>query len=125
MQKLLSQFDVTLTQFAVLNHLARHQQQQSTISSIAAAIEVNQPGATKIVKKFTERGYLDVTRDPDDARKRYVVITGKGLAFIGEIMQSMGPDFAQWFVDWQPEELGQFIGNLQKLGAWLDENRLP
>ncbi len=124
MQKLLSHFDVTLTQFAVLNYLARHQGQQATISSIAAAIEVNQPGATKIVKKFTDLGYVEVTRDANDARKRFVAITGKGLAFIGEVMQSMGPDFSQWFTDWDPEDLAQFIGHLQKLGSWLDENRL-
>lgn len=124
MHALLSTHNMTLTQFSVLSYLVRNQPQKATISDIADAIEVNQPGATKIVKKFVTMDLLTVEKDSVDARKRFVSITPQGLATFGAVQRSMGPDIVQWFADWHADELDTLLGNLQKLGGWLDNNRL-
>lgn len=122
--KLLSAHNLTITQFAMLNHLARHQTDAHTISALTEAIEVNQPGATKIVKKFVEMGLVQVTKDRDDGRKRYVSITEQGLATVEQVLWSMAPDTARWLEAWDSAEIADFLAHLQKLGGWLDANRL-
>ena len=120
----LNQHGFTITQFSVLNHLARHQHVQHTISDLTQAVEVNQPGATKIVKKLTGMGLLQSQKDTKDSRKKYVSITQAGLAMIQTVQQQLAPDVQAWFADWSSEEMDTFERQLQKLGIWLDSNRI-
>lgn len=124
MSALLGRHDFTSKQFATLSHLARHAHAKHTISDLTAAIEVNQPGVTKIVKKLTEMGLVRIDRDPADGRKRYVSITEKGGATMWQVQMELAPDVVAWFDGWTSEDKQQFIGYLQRLGGWLDGNRL-
>ena len=58
--QLLRRHDVTYPQYAVLEHIMRSGTKAETISQISDAVEVLQPAVTKIVRKFSDRGLLQV-----------------------------------------------------------------
>ena len=124
MQQALGKHDLTIVQFSLLNHLARQPSGPQTISQLTEALEVNQPGVTKIVRKFEKLGYLTVSRDSADSRKRLISIDSGGFALIGTVMGALAPLYRQMFAEWEEAELNTFIRHLQKLGGWLDKNRL-
>lgn len=116
--------NINYSQFALLNHLARHQHLSETISDLVKVMEMNQPGVTKAVQKLTRIGLVETYKDESDGRKKYVRITPAGQEQIGRAMAAIGPDVVRWFEDWSAEEMDQFISHLERLSWWLDENRL-
>ena len=122
--QLLSRHSFTTAQFSLLNHLARHHHEQHTISALAAALEVNQPGVTKIVKKLSEMGLIASERDAVDSRKKYVSITQEGFAAIQQVQQDLSPDMQALFANFEQADLETLLGYLKTIGAWLDSNRL-
>lgn len=124
MKQLLGTHDLTIAQFNLLNHLLRSGTKEHTISELTAALEINQPGVTKIIKKMNELGFVSVRSSSTDSRKRLVSIAREGAEMVQMVMVSMGPDVMAWFADWDDAEMTQFTNALQKLGRWLDANRL-
>ena len=124
MSTLLGAYDMTPTQFALLNHLGRQQGQRQTISALANVLEVNQPGVTKIVKKMTSLGLVQVEKDEADSRRKYVSIAPAGGEMIGRVYQAFAPEYVAMFESWETEEMATFVAQLARLGGWLDENRL-
>lgn len=124
MNQLLGNHDLNNAQFALLNHLARHHDQPQTLSTLTASMELNQPAISKIINKFLKAGWVSVTKDQQDSRKKWVSITQIGQQLVGEIMQNIGPDILSWFEGWSKDEIEQFGDHLNKLNRWLDENRL-
>lgn len=124
MHQLLAQHDLTISQFSLLNHLLRLSHEEHTISELTAALEINQPGVTKIVKKLENLGQLQVKSSKDDSRKKLISVTDAGAQAVQTIFMAIGPDIVTWFTDWEADEMEQFTKHLQKLGKWLDENRL-
>lgn len=124
MSKLIGRHDLTSSQFALLNHLARHQGENESVSDLTQALELNQPAITKIVQKLTKKGMVETRKDAQDSRKKWVTITPSGLQAIGTVMQDMGPDIFSWFEEWSAEDLDRFNADLKRLSTWLDQNRL-
>lgn len=124
MSQLLSKHDLTIAQFNLLNHLLRSAPQKHTISDLTSALEINQPGVTKIIKKMDQLGIVSVETSGSDSRKKYVSITQKGAETVQTVMMTMGPDIAAWLADWDSAEIVALTASLRKLGSWLDENRL-
>ncbi len=124
MSKLISRHDLTSSQFALLNHLARHQGENESVSDLTDALELNQPAITKIVQKLTKKGLVETRKDEQDSRKKWVTITPTGLQAIGTVMRDLGPDVSSWFEEWTAEDLDRFNADLDRLSNWLDQNRL-
>lgn len=124
MNQLLGQHDLTIAQFGLLNHLLRLHDKEHTVSELTAALEINQPGVTKIVKKLKKLGQVEVKPSKADSRKKLIRLTDAGAREVQTILMSVGPDIMAWFAEWEPAEMEQFTEHLQKLGRWLDENRL-
>ena len=82
--QLLRSHDVTYPQYAVLDHIMRNGSKAETISQISDAVEVLQPAVTKIVRKFSDRGLLQVSGTEKDRRQKRVSMTAEGAAFIGK-----------------------------------------
>ena len=123
MNKLLSEHGFTLSQFSVLSHCSRHSSESWTISSLAKIMEINQPGITKIVQKLLGKELLSVTKDEKDSRRKYLQITPAGLKELQSVYQKTEPDVSSWFAQWNSGTMEEFNGNLQRLSAWLGENR--
>ena len=119
---IVGQAQLTYTQFSLLNHLAG--QAEATISEIAAAMEINQPGVSKVVQKLVEVDLIEVNQDPDDSRRRRVSITSAGRARLAESQRLLEEDGAGWFADWEAAERVEFRDHLATLVGWLDANRL-
>ena len=124
MNLLLKEHGFTLSQFSLLNHLVSSANEGHTISDLTEAMEINQPGVTKIVHKLLKEELIDVRTDREDSRKRLVSIANKGREQIRAVNLSLYPDLSEWFQDWQPKEMDEFIAQLEKLSKWLDTNRL-
>ncbi|MFK7801524.1 MAG: MarR family winged helix-turn-helix transcriptional regulator [Anaerolineae bacterium] len=124
MNQLLSSHDLNTAHFSLLNHLARHADHPQTLSDLTAAMELNQPAVSKIINKFSKAGWVAVKKDQKDSRKKWVTITAAGNQLVGDVMRNIGPDVAQWFLGWEEEDIKQFGAHMQKLAAWLDDNRL-
>ena len=54
MNSLLQPQGLNLSQFALLNHLLRSQKTIHSINDLTEAMEINQPGVTKIVQRLHE-----------------------------------------------------------------------
>jgi DNA-binding MarR family transcriptional regulator len=120
---ILQPLDLTYNQLTVLSHLERLGRQQ-TIGELAEAIEMNQPGVTKLVKRLEDGGLVAVAAGADDRRRRLVSITPAGAERMGNAMMTLFPDVAGWFDSWADEDVDQLGRLVGRLVGWLDENRL-
>ena len=115
--------ELSLSQFALLNHFTHEPERSWTVTELAEVMEMNQPGITKIVTVFLDKGLLQSTQDKTDKRKRYLTISKKGLTLCTETFQSLLPEISQVFSEWDERSLKQFHKQLEKLMLWLDEHR--
>lgn len=120
-QRVLSSTDLTYSQLTVLSHLSRNGQQ--TVSEIADAVEINQPGATKIIQRLGDRGLVSTEPDDNDARRRLTSVTPDGFVVLGEAFEALGHDFGAWTEDWSDSEVASFTELAERLAGWLDTNR--
>ena len=116
--------ELTLSQFGVLNHFTHERDRSWTVTDLAAVMEMNQPGITKVVTVLVKKDLLSSKADSEDKRKRYLKITDKGLRLCGDTFKSLLPEISQVFSEWEDESLKQFHQHLEKLMNWLDSNRI-
>ncbi len=121
--QLLARHDLSYSQFSLLSHL-RGAAEPSTISALAAAMEINQPGVTKVVKRLHDLGLVTIDGDPADSRKRLVSLAPAAGERLAEIEATLDVDSSSWFDGWPEDQLSQFRDSLADLTAWLDANRL-
>ena len=106
--QLLRSHDVTYPQYAGLDHIMRNGTKAETISQISDAVEVLQLSVTKIVRKFSDRGLLQVSGTEKDRCQKRVSMTAKRAAFIGKLQAVLMPDVLECFFDWSEEKLDTF-----------------
>lgn len=123
MNTLLKEHGFTLSQFSVLNHLA-HSPRAISINQLTTAMEMNQSGISKIVRRLQEEKCLKVEKNPEDSRQRRVSISPRGQARVDEINSLLAPELARWFADWDEGKLERFEEDLSQLRTWLDKHRL-
>ena len=124
MNTLLQAAGLNLSQFALLNHLAQSPKNTHSITELTEAMEMHQPGVTKLVQKLHQEGFLEVQVSKNDARKRKISITEAGREHIIAVGQELFPDVQQWFADWSGEEVQELNRYLNQLAVWLDSHRL-
>ncbi len=120
MNKLLSKYGFTLSQFSVLSHC----DESWTISRLAEVMEINQPGITKIVQKLISEGFLNAKKDQSDSRRKHLVITPLGMEELQKIYKHLDADIEIWFAEWDLKSMELFSNQLQVLSTWLSQNRL-
>lgn len=113
---------LTYTQFSLLSHLSG--QADCSVSDIAEAMEINQPGVSKVVARLSEEGAIRVQPDPTDSRRKRVSIAAAGRGRLGAAQALLESDGEEWFKDWTPKDLQAFHSHLGALVGWLDANRL-
>lgn len=115
--------ELTYTQFSLLSHL-RGVGTPEAVSSIADAMEINQPGVTKVVQRLADDGLVVVEADPGDSRRRLVRITADAIARLDEVGETLAADADGWFAGWSDQQLTEFRDRLGDLVTWLDGNRV-
>lgn len=114
--------DLPLPLFSILNHLVRLGDDR-TVTDLARAFQVPQPGMTKSVQKLLAKGYLRTEADPDDARRKRLFLTAEGRAAHDAALRRLAPDAARIFADWPTGELAALQKPLFRLRRWLDDHR--
>ncbi|MEL6688514.1 MAG: MarR family transcriptional regulator [Pseudomonadota bacterium] len=117
--------NMTRAQFGVLNRLARLEARE-TISEIARAFQVAQPTMSSTVGRLLDKGFVKTVADPNDARRKIVVLTQSGSKARGEIVEGLTPLFSEFTgsgdkeaqqVDWSSllDELVKLRSQIERL----------
>lgn len=85
---------MTRAQFGVINRLVRLQARE-TITEIARVFGVSQPTMSSTVGRLLDKGFVTAERDPNDARRKVVVLTEAGAAFRTRVTHQLEPLFAE------------------------------
>jgi DNA-binding MarR family transcriptional regulator len=121
--KLMTESNLPLPQFTMLNHFSRNPQQPHTITQLASAFQANQPAITKTVQHLIEKGYLDFQVSQEDKRVKFHFITAAGLEAHQQAISQIIPDAQLIFAEWSAEEIDTLHKSLFRLKNWLDDRR--
>jgi DNA-binding MarR family transcriptional regulator len=79
-----------LSQFSVLNHLARLGEER-TPAQLARSFHVTRGAMTNTLAKLAWAGHIHIRPDWDDARQKFVAISPAGRAARDEAVQAIAP----------------------------------
>jgi DNA-binding MarR family transcriptional regulator len=108
---------MNISQLTVLAHFSNRPNKTRTITSITAAVEMNQPSVTKIVSHLTGKGWLSREADPSDARKKSLKITPEGLGVVIRAYGELTPAIDEAFASLSDEQARQLQILLQQLNS--------
>lgn len=108
--------------FALLSNLARLGDGK-TPNALASAFQVPKATMTNTLMVLAKRGLIDVRPNPDDKRSKLVFVTDAGRAFHDASLAAMGPALADLIAQLPDLDMDQVLPELQKLRAFLDNNR--
>lgn len=121
--QLMTDRNLPLPQFSMLNHFSRDPKVCYTITQLAADFQANQPAITKTVQHLIRKGFLKVQVSSEDKRIKYHSITKAGLVAHQQAIVQIIPDAQLMFADWNADEIETFHQSLFRLKNWLDEHR--
>lgn len=121
--KALQPLNLSYSQFSLLNHFSNNPEQEATVSQLANSMQMNQPGITKIVNKLTEMDLVDIRKDSQDARKKWIKINQMGLEKLSQAQSDVMNDITDCFTHWELDELEDMLQHASKLQVWFDSNR--
>jgi DNA-binding MarR family transcriptional regulator len=98
---------MNISQLTVLAHFSNRPNKIQTITSIAAAVDMNQPSVTKIVGHLTGKGWLSREADSSDARKKQLKITAEGLGIVIRAYKELTPAIGEAFASISDEQARQ------------------
>ncbi|MGI5505814.1 MarR family winged helix-turn-helix transcriptional regulator [Lentzea sp. CA-135723] len=81
---------------------------QATVSSVALALHVDQPRASKLVTSAVEAGLVSRVADKADGRRVLLVRTARGRATSAELHRARQSACAVAMADWSEEERVEF-----------------
>lgn len=94
---------------------------RATVMSVAAALDVAQPRASKLVAAAVEAGWLRREADQGDGRRSLLVRTDAGVALSERVHAARRARFAAATGGWTPAELDTFAQLLTRFVAGLTE----
>lgn len=96
----------------------------ATVTSLAAALTVDQPRASRLVARAVEDGLLRREADQRDGRRAVLVLTEQGRAEVARMHEFRRSVFAEAMVDWPDDDrrefarlLTSFVRNYGALGG--------
>ncbi len=110
-------------QFVLLNHFSHRPEEGKTVTSVARAMQQQQPGVTKTMKAMVEKGFLRLEEDKDDRRVKHHFLTTEGIRIHRDAIARILPMVGDLFAGWTPEEMAHLFKALDRIKVNLDENR--
>jgi DNA-binding MarR family transcriptional regulator len=98
---------------------AEHAGRAATVGSVATALDVDQPRASKLVAAAIDAGLLRREADQSDGRRALLRITAAGKAHLARTHRFRRQAFAEAMRDWSPAERRQFAELLTRFVAGL------
>lgn len=101
----LSQVDPSLT--AVVDAIEQHPD-QATVSSVAGALGVDQPRASRLVARAVDAGLVSRTADQLDGRRALLALTRRGTEHAARLHRFRQAMFAEAMAGWTPRQVSTF-----------------
>ncbi len=111
-----------MSQFGVLNHLARLGGDWSP-NRLANAFQVTKGAMTNTIQRLERRGLVKVASDPEDGRGKLVSLTEQGRALRMRCVESVAPLIAELAAELSAGELRTALPVLEKVRRYLDRHR--
>jgi DNA-binding MarR family transcriptional regulator len=115
-------YGLTMSQFGVLNNLARLGDGKSP-SHLASAFQVTRGAMTNTVSKLEASGFIDVRRDEADGRGKLVYLTKPGEKARREALKHVTPLLTELLEAFGGEEFTAALPFLAKLRSYMDAAR--
>ncbi|WP_295118399.1 MarR family winged helix-turn-helix transcriptional regulator [uncultured Leifsonia sp.] len=110
-----------IARFRMLEALAAAESddRRLSVSSLAAAIGVDQPRASRLVQEGVERGLVRRVPDPSDARRALLQLTAAGRSQLGEVQDHRRSAVEAALASFTPEEARTFADLFDRfVRAW-------
>ncbi len=111
-----------VSQFGVLNHLARLGGAWAP-ARLAAAFQVTKGAMTNTLGRLETRGLVKVNADPDDGRAKLVTLTPAGRKMHARCLDGIMPVFADLMDEVSAADFATALPVLEKIRKFLDSNR--
>lgn len=115
--------DLKMSQFIVLNHLARLGGEWSP-ARLAAAFQVTKGAMTNSLQRLEMRGLVLVKPDPNDGRGKRVSLTKSGLKMRLHCVDAVRPLLAELSREVADKDIETALPTLEKIKRYLDTHRL-
>lgn len=102
--------DLSLVEFMALKTI--YEKKNTSIQDIGVALNFSKSGATRIVDRLENKGYLVRQRSPVDGRICCVNITDQGFDAIARITDKNANDLAEALSELEPEKIEQIRDSL-------------
>lgn len=113
---------LTVSQFSVLNNLARLGDGRSP-SWLASAFQVTRGAMTNTLSKLEARGFVDIRADEQDGRGKNVFLTKAGAKARADGVESQTPLLAEILENFSEKEFAAAVPFLARLRTHLDAAR--
>lgn len=83
-------------------------QEPATVNAVADEVGIDQSGASRLVKSAVDAGYLTLTTNPSDARRREVAVTPSGRAVLRQAHAWQERVFEELTAGWSQQRRDDF-----------------
>lgn len=116
--------DLNISQFTVLNHLARLGDGKSPVE-LARAFQITKGAVTNTLQRLEKKAMIVVRPDPDDGRVKRVSLTDVGRQARAESIAALAPMLGQLAVHFPEDRFAGALPFLEDVRRYLDTNRPP
>lgn len=120
--KVWMQLDLTIAHVRALMLLSADG--ETTISEIAARLDIGKPASSILVDRLVHLGLARRTEDASDRRRTLVTLTDAGTDLLTRLRQGNLDRFAQWLLAMAPDDLAALRRGLEALKAIADPSGL-
>lgn len=113
---------LTMSQFRILNHLARLGGDKSP-AAMARAFQVTKGAVTNAMQKLEAKGFIETRPDPRDGRGKRVSLTSEGQTARDDAIATLTPFLPVVLREFSETEFAAAMPFLQRLRVFLDEER--
>lgn len=108
---------LNMSQLTVLAYFSNRPNKYQTITSITAAVDMNQPAVTKIVSYLISERWLSTESDSGDARKKLLKISSEGLGLVIKAYGKLSPEIDQAFAALSDQQVDELKQGLKRVSA--------
>jgi len=115
MDEILSQNNLTISQFKVLAYLWEHNNQKINQKQIHEFLEIKPSSMTKLVRLLQAKDLIRKEADPDDSRHRIIRLTDRGMEIKRICIENMKQAESYLLQDFSKEEVERFLHMLLRI----------
>lgn len=116
--------DLNISQFTVLNHLARLGDGRSPVE-MARSFQITKGAVTNTLKRLEKKAMIVVRPDAVDGRVKRVSLTDVGRQARADSIAALGPMLGQLAAQFPEERFAATVPFLEEIRRYLDTNRPP